>query len=256
MDDEHQIAPTIEVGSGAELRALPSRREFVRVLGLGGALVLLPGLFSACQDGSNTGGITSPGSGRAVTIDVSAAADVGVLQFAYALEQLEADFYSQVLANFASSSFSDAEKSVLSDIAAHEVVHRDYLKAALTTNANFTLTPTYRTAGLNFSDRVSVLTAARTFEDLGVAAYNGAAQFATDSTNLLILGKITSVEARHAAAIRDLIAPSSGDFAPTPFDDAFSPSKAAESAQAFLVESIRTAVPASTAFVQGPNGNG
>ena len=41
---------------------------------------------------------------------------------------------------------------------------------------------------------------------MGVAAYNGAAKFITNAGYLFIAGKIVSVEARHAAIIRDLVA--------------------------------------------------
>jgi glutamine amidotransferase-like uncharacterized protein len=68
-------------------------------------------------------------------------------------------------------------------------------------------------SAIDFNSRDSVLNAAKTFEDLGVAAYNGAGQFIESSDYLLIAGKIVSVEARHAAAIRDLINPGSADFA-------------------------------------------
>ncbi len=44
-----------------------------------------------------------------------------------------------------------------------------------------------------------------TFEDLGVAAYNGAGQLLEKGEYLLLAGKIVSVEARHATAIRYLI---------------------------------------------------
>jgi hypothetical protein len=42
------------------------------------------------------------------------------------------------------------------------------------------------------------------FEDLGVAAYNGAGKYLTSADYLTVAGKIVSVEARHAAAIRDM----------------------------------------------------
>jgi hypothetical protein len=38
-----------------------------------------------------------------------------------------------------------------------------------------------------------------------VQAYNGAGRFINDRNNLLLAGKIVSVEARHAGLIRDLI---------------------------------------------------
>lgn len=240
------------VGNLADLHAFTSRREFLRLMALGGALVLLPSFVTGCEDGENTGGITAPGSGATVTIDFTKG-DIAVLQFAYALEQLEADFYSQVVANFDASNLTAADKVVLGDIRNHELAHREFLKAALTANASFTLTPIYQS--VNFTDRTAVLTAARTFEDLGVAAYNGAAQYLTDGANLLAAAKIVSVEARHASAVRDLISPLSADFAPTSFDDALSPAKSIAGAQPFLIE--RLALSGSLAsFVQGPNGNG
>ncbi|HEY0040750.1 MAG TPA: ferritin-like domain-containing protein, partial [Flavisolibacter sp.] len=59
--------------------------------------------------------------------------------------------------------------------------------------------------------RDSVLATAKAFEDLGVAAYNGAGKLLTSTDYLLLAGKIVSVEARHAALVRDLI--SNGSFA-------------------------------------------
>ncbi|RZJ93287.1 MAG: ferritin-like domain-containing protein, partial [Hymenobacter sp.] len=56
-----------------------------------------------------------------------------------------------------------------------------------------------------FSSLSGILMAARTFEDTGVAAYNGAGRYITDNTYLGLAGKIVSVEARHAALIRDMI---------------------------------------------------
>jgi hypothetical protein len=47
------------------------------------------------------------------------------------------------------------------------------------------------------------------FEDLGVSAYNGAGKLIFKQDYLTIAGKIVSVEARHAALIRDLITPGS-----------------------------------------------
>ena len=64
---------------------------------------------------------------------------------------------------------------------------------------------------VDFTSRDSVLATAKAFEDLGVAAYNGAGKLLTNKAYLLIAGKIVSVEARHAAVIRDLI--SNGSFA-------------------------------------------
>jgi hypothetical protein len=178
-----------------------SRRTFLQWSGLTIGVVAL-----GCSD--NNGPNPQPGG------DVNlGTGDTGVLNYAYALEQLEAAFYTQVVASFYSGASAD-EQTLLTDIKNHEVIHRDFLKAALGTAAIADLTVDF--TSINFADRASVLGAAKTFEDLGVSAYNGAGQLLTSADYLLIAGKIVSVEARHAAAIRDLLVPKSnavGSFA-------------------------------------------
>jgi len=254
---------TMVISSAEQLLDAKTRRNFLKLMGAGGAVFFLPSILTACSDDDDD--VTGPafgqpaGSGPAVVIDFSRG-DVAVLQYAYALEQLEADFYTRVVAAFSTSTFSAGERVVLTDVKNHEVIHRDAFKAILGPSNDFTLNTTY--GNLNFADRTSVLATARTFEDLGVAAYNGAAQYLTVLANLELAGKIVSVEARHAAVIRDLIAPKSssqGDsgtsFAPKAFDDAFRPGKVVPLAQPFVVE-VLTPRNAPATFVQGPNNNG
>ncbi|MGI4736428.1 MAG: ferritin-like domain-containing protein [Janthinobacterium lividum] len=134
--------------------------------------------------------------------------DVGVLNYAYALEQVEAAFYNQVRKGsyYLGLGSTSAEKQIFDDLYYHETIHREFLKAALTAAGTTPLKDlTMDFSTLNFSDRTSVLTAAKTFEDLGSAAYIGAGQYLSSPGYLLIAGKISSVEARHAAIIRDLV---------------------------------------------------
>jgi hypothetical protein len=153
------------------------------------------------------------------------------------LEQLEAAFYVMVVGNGAFGSiFATNEQRVLRDVRDHEVVHRDFLAAALAAARIPNLTPNF--GSVNFADRSSVLTTARTFEDLGVSAYNGAARYLRNADYLTVAGKIVSVEARHASAIRDLIAPRTGEFAPNAFDPANPPTTVIAAAQPFIVEKI------------------
>ena len=168
--------------------------------------------------------------------------DTGVLNYAYALEQLEAAFYTQAVAS-PYAGITGEETTILTDIRDHEVIHRDFLKAALGANAIADLEVTF--ASVDFGSRASVLGAARTFEDLGVAAYNGAGQLLTDVNNLLVAGKIVSVEARHAAAIRDLLAPKTAAFAgddvvtaSNGLDRASTPTEVLAAADAFVVTDI------------------
>ncbi|MGV8856883.1 MAG: ferritin-like domain-containing protein [Devosia sp.] len=134
--------------------------------------------------------------------------DVGVLNYAYALEQLEAAFYIQVLKTpFASMQVND--QRILTQIRDHEIAHRNFLKKALGRNAIPKLAVDF--SAVDFSNRGSVLGTAEVFENLGVAAYNGAGQLISNADYLVAAGSIVSIEARHAAAISDLIKPFSAE---------------------------------------------
>lgn len=182
----------------AQSDARLSRRRFLGYTGAAAAVVL--GVAACSKDdtpGSNNGSGINLGSG-----------DTGILNYAYALEQLEAAFYTQVLMTPYSGG-SVAEMALMADIRDHEIAHREFFKNALGSNAIQSLEVDF--SGINFSSRTSVLTAARTFEDLGVQAYNGAGKLIVNPAYLTLAGKIVSVEARHAAWIRDAI--SNGSFA-------------------------------------------
>ena len=174
------------------------RRSFLQFAGAGAAGIAL--LAAGCKKDESmmldsTG--VNLGSG-----------DVGILNYAYALEQLEAAFYTKVASSFYTG-ITEAERLLLSDIKDHEIAHREFFKNALGSNAIPGLEVDF--SMINFSSRESVLATAKAFEDLGVSAYNGAGVLIKDSGYLTLAGKIVSVEARHAALIRDLI--SNGSFA-------------------------------------------
>lgn len=219
MNDERLV-----IGSAEELGRLGTRRSFLKMLGVGGTIVLLPSVFTACDGDDPT---RPPGP---VTLDFSS--DFGVLNYAYALEQLEAAFYIQVVSSFYAGATAD-EQQVLRDLRDHEVVHRDFYEAALGDNAIPALTVDF--SSVDFSSRQSVLGTAMTFEDLGVSAYNGAAMFLSDPDFLTVAGKIVSVEARHASVIRTLVDES---FAPDAFDPATAPSEVLARADAFIETEI------------------
>ena len=192
----------------AAMRDPRTRRDFLRAAGLGGVTLAIGGTLAACADTSTSP--LAPGSaaslavvnGNNITLDFSS--DIDVLNYAYALEQLEAAFYSQVVATPGfDARFAANERIVLVDLRDHEVAHREFFRAALGGNAIPDLSVDF--SSINFSDRTSVLTTARTFEDLGVGAYNGAGRYLRNADFLTVAGKIVSVEARHAAAIRDVL---------------------------------------------------
>ena len=134
--------------------------------------------------------------------------DIGVLNYAYALEQLEAAFYTQVIATpFGGMQVND--QRILTQIRDHEIAHRDFLKKALGRKAIPALEVDF--SAVDFSSRASVLGTAEVFENLGVAAYNGAGQLISNTDYLVAAGSIVSIEARHAAAISDLLRPFSAE---------------------------------------------
>ncbi|MDJ1501449.1 ferritin-like domain-containing protein [Cytophagaceae bacterium BD1B2-1] len=175
------------------------RGSFLKYLGASAALTAL--VLTGCKDDDDDMTIQGVNLGSG---------DTGILNYAYALEQLEAAFYSQVISS-KYSGMSSAEQEILTEIRDHELVHRDFFKAALGSNAIGSLQVDF--SSIDFSSRTAVLGAAKVFEDLGVSAYNGAGKLLQSADFLLIAGKIVSVEARHAAAIRDLLNPNSADFA-------------------------------------------
>ncbi|MGK4566201.1 ferritin-like domain-containing protein [Flavobacterium sp. 3HN19-14] len=200
----------------------PSRRNFLKISGLtlAGTGLLLAGCND--DDSSSTNPQDELPGIRAGKFDLGGG-DLGVLTYAYALEQLEADFYTKVVnaANF-TGTFNAEEQAVLVDLYNHEVIHREFFKAAITgaltaagADVNAHLLPglAFEYPDVSFTNRLSVLNTAKALEDTGVAAYNGAGKLITSPDYLLIAGKIVSVEARHASAIRSLLNPNSKDFA-------------------------------------------
>ncbi|MFL5620003.1 MAG: ferritin-like domain-containing protein [Gemmatimonadaceae bacterium] len=253
-DDITRHVPSTHLdGSLAELHAATSRRGFLRVLGFGATVALLPGFVVACGSDSATGPSNEiPGSGEPLLIDFESG-DVAILQLGSVMEQIQAEFYSRVVAAFATSNIAAGEQAALTEIRDHELAHRAFLDGTLGADASRTATATFR--GVNFSDRTSVLAAARDVEDLGIATYNGAAQYLTGTDTLLALAKIVSVEGRHSSAIRDLQESKTTAFSPAASDDVWRPTKSAASIQSYLVDKLAFAnVP--TTFIQGPKGDG
>ncbi|MCF1714064.1 ferritin-like domain-containing protein [Flavihumibacter sp. RY-1] len=173
-----------------------SRRAF---LGMAGAATGIMVLASSCD--KNDDNMMNNG------VDLGSG-DVGILNYAYALEQLEAAFYTRV-AQSPYNGISASENALLTDIRDHEIAHREFFKSALAGAAISNLE--FDFSAIDFGSRASVLATAKAFEDLGVSAYNGAGKLIVTPDYLTLAGKIVSVEARHAAYIRDLI--SNGSFA-------------------------------------------
>jgi rubrerythrin len=231
MKNPLQEEPHFSVKKTDITQAKLPRRSFLQYSGAGVAGLAL--IAAGCKKNTNfptdgTGGDGDGTTGEVATAIELGSGDTGILNYAYVLEQLEAAFYAKVVA----TSYAGAvehELEFFKDIAAHEVAHREVLKAALGTSAVANIVVDF--SSIDFTNRTKVLEMARTFEDVGVAAYNGAAPLLTTAANLALAAKVVSVEARHSAYIRELLAVNS-----------FADSTAVETTNAFQVTLTPTQV--------------
>lgn len=202
---------------------LSSRRTFLQ---WSGATIAVLGASACFDNGKEAPSVLGPDGAKYFRVDLGSG-DAAILNYAFALEQLEAGFYSVVVSN-PYSGISQVELSTFIAVRDHEIAHREFLRSKLGSAALPTLLVDLKTIDLN--TRQTVIDTAQTFEDLGVAAYNGAAQFLTTTDPLEAAGKIVSVEARHASAFRNLQQPYSGysvgaGLVENGLDRAFTPSK-------------------------------
>ena len=188
---------TMIVENADQLFQAKTRREFLRLVGIGGSLMLMPSVFAACSD-------NDPVAPRATAVTLDLSNDTGILNYAYALEQLEAAFYTAALTSPGYAALTANEKEVIDDLQKHEVIHREFFKNVLGSAAIGTIQFNATTVASLMADKPTLLKTSQLLEDTGVSAYNGAGKYLSTAANLVVAGKIVSVEARHAAAIRDM----------------------------------------------------
>lgn len=144
------------------------------------------------------GGVLVGGLPGVATAARSAEQDVRILNLVLLLEELEAAFYADALDR-------GALRGELAEFArvvgAHERAHVRYLRKALADRAE--ARPRFD-FGDTTSDPDRFAVTAAMLEDTGIAAYNGQAVNLTKPV-LKAAATIVSVEARHAAWIRDIV---------------------------------------------------
>jgi hypothetical protein len=197
-----------------------SRRGFLKAAGTtAGAAVLT---VAGCDTtGSNPGddpgsdsGNNGSGSSEASEAVIDFGDDIGVLNYAYALEQLEARFYYLACKgeNSPYEGISELERYYLSALDKHEGAHADFFRAAIPDDRRIPELE-FDFSSVDFSSRDEVLSLAQVLEDTGVSAYNGAGRFLDDDTFLTLAVKIVSVESRHASAVRSVFSDAPEAFA-------------------------------------------
>ncbi len=196
----------------------PNRRSLLKKIGMAGA---------AAGAAMATGGLK-------LSADPTSPTPVDILQFALNLEYLEAEFYTVATSgktidmapyniqisgqgnnlgaatgghqvNFGNSLVFTGQIAL--EIAQDERDHVTLLRTAL---SNAGVTPigqppiNLNALGIGFGNELQFLTLARVFEDVGVTAYGGAAQFPsfTSSPYIGTAARILATEAEHVGSIR------------------------------------------------------
>ncbi len=179
-------------------RKLPStsRRSLIKwgIYGLGAlTIAVMPRAINA-QTNSR---------GKTLTFNAN---DIGILNFALLLEELEAAFYAAVVSS--GKITNSKEMEYMRYLGGQEAAHVTFLRSVLADQVLFaTQDLSFNQSTLNnlLASRDSILNTAVTLEDVGVHAYNGAGPSLTNPVFHLAAGSIVSVEARHAAGVRALL---------------------------------------------------
>ena len=138
--------------------------------------------------------------------------DVAILNFALTLEYLEAAFYAGARAN--AGIFKGDTRNFVDVVAKHEAVHVAFLKKALGSAA--VKKPAFDFKGTNNTNQKTFEATAQLLEDTGVMAYAGQVTLVKTKAILAAAASIHSVEARHAAWMRNIrgVAPAPASFDP------------------------------------------
>lgn len=127
--------------------------------------------------------------------------DTALLNYLYIVELVLAAFYAQAN-NTQYYGLTESELQLLPDMREHQYAHRELLKKMLGSDL---ITKVFvDLSQVTYADRNSVLTNATFLEDLAVAAYNGVAQYFSNTNFVLLTAKMATVQARHAAYARDI----------------------------------------------------
>jgi hypothetical protein len=189
------------------------RRNFLKaakVVGFGASLAFVA---AACSKKTATSGSapapsstsSSPSGSPSASPSASgsAAADVPILNYALALEQLEANFYTQ---GAVPALFSGRELAIVQAIKAHEEAHVASLTSAIqAAGGTPAAAPKFVFPAGTFTDRTQFLKTASTFEELGVNAYHGQVTAIQTPAILGAAASIAGVESRHASVIATLV---------------------------------------------------
>ena len=165
-------------------------------------------------------GLFTPGAAFAVTpalkfSDIPGTGDIKALNYALALEDLEADLYKQALQRLTTGgknalgrtiygmklSSSELDVKYTGTFGKVETEHRDFLRAAIKAAGGPVISPFKYNFDMESKSRKAVLDLLYTAELTGTQAYLGAIPAIASRTYLQIAGSIQGTEARHTAVL-------------------------------------------------------
>jgi len=178
-----------------------SRKRFFKMIGGAGAVSAFGVVLAACGDDKKKKSSSSTPPTNANTDHTS---DLAIVNYALTLEYLEAEFYKEVLA---SGQVKDPKVGELAKAIYHnEVEHVDALTATVKKlGGTPAKKPKTKFQGVISKGPKTILETAATVENLGAAAYLGQAGNIKSKEILAAALAIHTVEARHAAALNQLV---------------------------------------------------
>ena len=186
-------------------RAGVTRGDALRRAVLGGGALIGGSALLGAMPGSAMGAVTRATAG-----------DVDILNFALTLEYLEAAFYAEAVSM---GKLMGEPKMFAMVVAKDEDAHVTFLKGALGSKA--VKKPKFDFQGTT-GKQATFLSTAMALEDTGVSAYAGAAPMIANKKTLAAALSVHSVEARHAAWVRQIIGHGGS---PSPAPAAFDPAR-------------------------------
>ena len=186
-----------------------SRKRFFKMLGGAGAVSAFSVALAACGGDDDEKSSAKPAPPAKASGD-SNKSDLEILNYALTLEFLEADFYAQVID---SGMVKDPKVgSIAKKFGSTEQEHVDALIATIKKLGGKPVAAPKSNFGPTFDKGLmATLEAAADVENLGAAAYLGQAGNIKNKEVLAAALAIHTVEARHAAALNELVGRGFGD---------------------------------------------
>ncbi|MDQ3693240.1 MAG: ferritin-like domain-containing protein [Chloroflexota bacterium] len=191
--------------------SLPTRRGMLALAGAAASVPVIVGVESVFAQSAQHSGKKAKDKRedrREKKRDRNNRRDIAVLNYALTLEHLEFKFYRRGLARFDSTDFAGYDSDVrpnLVDIRDHELEHVEALTATIRDLGG---KPVKAADCYNFEDAFEDVDAfvetAQALEDTGVSAYTGALAKISSADLQTVGATIATVEARHAAYLRDV----------------------------------------------------